>query len=91
MILSRRRVRTYSFDNMNQPMSQPIKNQDIYQPKNNWKTFQTGDSPCGWRRQNKETRNEASRGVPQQVKLKTILRVENKKNAENQRWRLTVI
>ena len=33
VILSHRRVRSYSFDNMNQPMSQPIKNQDNYQPK----------------------------------------------------------
>ena len=45
-----------------------------------------GDDP------NKQTRNETSRGVSQQVRLGTVLRVgKNKKTTENQKWRLTVI
>ena len=38
---------------------------------------------CGWRRPkqtNKQTRNETSRGVSQQVRLGTILRVDKQEN-----------
>ena len=49
------------------------------------------NNTCGWR-QPKQTRNETSRGVSQQVRLGTIFTGrQNKKTTENQRWRLTVI
>ena len=59
-------------------------------PSNTWDFELTrvvaGDDP------NKQTRNKTSRGVSQQVRLGTILRVgKNKKTTENQRWPLTVI
>ena len=70
------------------------KSKSFFSPKNNqdvlsWATAINRDKFKVWlatTQTNKQARNESSRGVSQQVRLGTILRVgKNKKTTENQR------